>query len=83
VLDDFGGEAVLHYRHLNQGEDFETVAMTRVGTRLEATVPASYTDSPYALMYFFVLRSGDDAWVVPGLDETFANQPYHVLRQKG
>jgi hypothetical protein len=83
VLDGFGGEAVLHYRHLNQGEDFQTVAMTRVGSRLEATVPASYTDSPFALVYFFTLRSGGDAWIVPGLDETFANQPYHVLRQKG
>ncbi len=83
LLDGFGGEAVLHYRHLNQGEDFETVAMTRVGDRLEATIPASYTNSVYALVYFFTLRSGQDAWIVPGLDATFANQPYHVLRQKG
>jgi hypothetical protein len=48
-----------------------------------ATVPGDYTDSPYPLVYFFTMRHADgDAWILPGLDETLANQPYHVVRQE-
>jgi hypothetical protein len=79
----FDGVVELHYRHLNQGEHHRTVELTGEGGQLRAAVPADYTDSPYPLMYFFVLRhSGGDAWIVPGLDETLANQPYHVVRQE-
>ena len=75
----FDGTVVLHYRHLNQGEHYRTVELD-AGT---ATVPGDYTDSPYPLVYFFTVRHADgDAWIVPGLDETLANQPYHVVRQE-
>ena len=78
----FDGTVVLHYRHLNQGEHYRTVEMGGDG-RLSATVPGDYTDSPYPLAYFFTMRHADgDAWIVPGLDETLANQPYHVVRQE-
>ncbi len=76
------GDVVLHYRHLNQGEDYEQVVMTRSGDRFEATIPAGYSGSPYPLAYYFVVRAASgDAWIVPGLDRTLANQPYHVVRQ--
>jgi hypothetical protein len=72
----------LHYRHLNQGEDFRHVEMTASDGEFSATIPGAYTDSPYPLVYYFSARApGGDAWLVPGLDETLANQPYHVLRQ--
>jgi hypothetical protein len=32
--------------------------------------------------YFTVHAASGDAWLVPGLDRSLANQPYHVLRQK-
>lgn len=33
--------------------------------------------------YFFTVRdSAGDAWIVPGLDETLSNQPYHLVRQQ-
>jgi hypothetical protein len=74
----FDGTVVLHYRHLNQGEHYRTVELDAGA----ATVPGDYTDSPYPLVYFFTMRHADgDAWIVPGLDETLANQPYHVVRQ--
>ena len=74
---------VLHYRHLNQGEDFETVETSRNGATFEATVPGSYTDSDFALVYYFTVHaSGGDAWILPGLEESLASQPYHVLRQR-
>ncbi|GAA5032571.1 hypothetical protein [Actinopolymorpha pittospori] len=79
----FDGTVVLHYRHLNQGEDFETVETSRNGATFEATVPGSYTDSDFALVYYFTVHaSGGDAWILPGLEKSLASQPYHVLRQR-
>jgi hypothetical protein len=78
----FEGTVTCHYRHLNQGEDFVTTELRQNGSGLRATVPGSYTDSDFALVYYFTVHTaGGDAWILPGLDETLANQPYHVLRQ--
>lgn len=71
----------LHARHLNQGEDWTVLPMTRDGLRLSATIAAEYTEAKFPLEYFFVLRSRDasQAWLVPGLDLTLDNQPYYVV----
>ncbi|WP_162940239.1 hypothetical protein [Gryllotalpicola protaetiae] len=71
----------LHFRHLNQGEDWAVAPMLRVGDRLTAVIDAAYTAAPFHLQYFFVLRSEDgaEAWLSPGLDRSLANQPYYVL----
>jgi hypothetical protein len=55
--------------------------MNREGGELSATIPADYTEARFPLEYFFVLRDEDshDAWLVPGLEESLANQPYHVV----
>lgn len=79
---DARGQIVLRYRHLNQGEDYQQVAMTRDGGQFTARIPGTYSDSDYPLAYYFVVRTGaGDAWIVPGLERTLANQPYHVIRQ--
>lgn len=77
-----GVEAIdLHYRHLNQGEDFQRVAMSGDGTRYTAAIPASYTTDEYPLMYYFTLRfASGDARIVPGFADGLAAQPYHVVR---
>jgi hypothetical protein len=73
----------LHYRHLNQGEEYRAVEMSRGNWAHAATIPGSYTDSPYPLTYYFTVHEeSGDAWLFPGLDESLANQPYHVLRQQ-
>ena len=47
------------------------------------SIEASYTDSPYGLLYFFeVIASGGDAWMVPGYERDMANDPYYVLQAK-
>jgi hypothetical protein len=67
----FGEKAVLRYRHVNQGERFvESESME---------IPGEYTNSPFALMYYFVV--GESMW--PGLDATLANRPYFVVRARG
>ncbi|MEQ4209153.1 hypothetical protein [Actinopolymorpha sp. B9G3] len=79
----FDGHVVCHYRHVNQGEDFETAEMRWNGARYQVTVPGSYTDSDFALMYYFTIHdAGGDAWISPGLEDSLARQPYHLLRQR-
>lgn len=83
LADPFDGTIELRYRHLNQGEHYRTTQMDRQGGACTATVPGTYTDSPYPLVYYFTIRHADgDAWIVPGLDETLANQPYHVVQHE-
>jgi hypothetical protein len=78
----FDGTVTLHYRHLNQGEPYESVPMTGEGGEFSATIPGAYTDSDYPLSYYFVLTAeSGDAWIAPGLEHSLADQPYHVIRQ--
>ena len=72
----------LHYRHVNQAESYEIAEMTRSGGVYRATIPAAYTDSPYALLYFFELSdAAGHAWLYPGFNATLNNQPYFVVQQ--
>lgn len=74
-------EAELHYRHVNQAEAYCTSTMAPASDGcFTATVPKEYTNSPFPLQYFFVLRSGTGAWRIPELAEDLANQPYWVVR---
>jgi hypothetical protein len=43
----------LYYRHVNQGERFESISMQTDGKRFEAIIPAAYVESPYPLQYYF------------------------------
>ncbi len=64
----FGDKAMLRYRHVDQSERFmESDVME---------VPAEYTNSPFALMYYFVVGGS----MYPGLDATLSNRPYFVVR---
>lgn len=77
-----GTVARLRYRHVNQAEPYQETEMTPTadGSGFTAVIPAVYTDSPYALQYFFDIRTeAGDAWMFPGLDESLSVQPYYVL----
>jgi hypothetical protein len=72
----------LNYRHVNQGEYYEELSMEAEGQHFHAQIPAAYTKSPYALQYFFELRSSAaDAWLYPGLGASLTQQPYFVVAQ--
>lgn len=74
--------AHLHYRHVNQAERFESAAMEPHADGYRAVIPASYTDSPYPLQYYFELKQGPEkAWLHPGFVADLTNQPYFVLRR--
>ena len=71
----------LYYRHVNQSERYQSAEMQADGNRFRATVPGSYTKSPYPLEYYFELRrEAHPAWLFPGLGKSLQNQPYFVVR---
>ncbi|NKY58372.1 hypothetical protein [Nocardia flavorosea] len=77
-----GVEVTVHARHLDQSEHYLEMPMTREDEAgFTATLPAEYTDSPYAIQFFLLARdrTARTAWIVPGLDESLANQPYFVI----
>jgi hypothetical protein len=75
------GEHRLHYRHVNQAERWQSVAMAIDGTDASAEIPAEYTDSPYHLQYFISSSAKERISLTPGLSSTVSNQPYFVVKQ--
>ena len=70
----------LYYRHVNQGERFNSVKMEKNENSFQAIIEGSYTDSPYSVQYYFELKEkADSASLYPGFNKSFSNQPYFVL----
>ncbi len=75
-------EVRLHYRRINQAEHWKSLEMNGNRGTFQAVIPAAYTQSPFALEYYFELRpAGANPTLYPGFDELFANQPYFVLNR--
>jgi hypothetical protein len=72
----------LRYRRVNQAEAYRVEEMHAQEGRWGAIIPEAYTQSRYALQYFFELhdRAGQ-AWLHPGFAPDLCNQPYFVIRQ--
>jgi hypothetical protein len=74
--------ARLLYRHVNQAENYDLAEMKQHDGRYYAEIPAAYTQSPYALQYFFEVHQGPkQAWLLPGFDPDLTTQPYFVVRR--
>jgi hypothetical protein len=74
--------AHLYYRHVNQAERWQAIAMEGSGGKHKGAVPAAYTQSPFPLQYYFELReSPAKAWLYPGFAADLSNQPYYVVRR--
>ncbi len=72
----------LHYRHVNQMEAYVVKTMGEYDGSWRHTIPGEYTDSAFPLMYFFELQdAAGHAWLYPGFEADFANQPYFAVRQ--
>ena len=70
----------LFYRHLNQAEYVQEMAMANEGGVYTATVPGDYTDSPYDLLYYFEIKDqAGGAMMHPGFDEHCSGTPYFVV----
>jgi hypothetical protein len=75
--------AELFYRHVNHGERWRSVAMIESGDDMRGAIPGDYTRSPYPLQYYFVLRNAAQAWMYPGFNASFSNQPYYAVWKRG
>jgi hypothetical protein len=74
--------ALLYYRHVNQAEHYQSLAMAADGSGYRAAIPGDYTDSDYPLQYYFELReSPRTAWFYPGLGADLLGQPYFLMRR--
>ena len=69
----------LRYRHVNQAERWQSSAMQNEGQTYRAAIPAAYTQSPFALQYYFHLTLDGSAALYPGFNAVLANQPYFVV----
>jgi hypothetical protein len=75
--------ARLWFRHFNQAERWQSAEMLPLpeSDRMRASIPASFTASPYAVQYYFEVRlSKEHAVLFPGFDAMRANQPYYLVR---
>jgi len=72
----------LYWRHVNQAERWGATDMEAGNGAYRASIPAAYTDSPYALQYYFEVReSRARAWLYPGLGAELDQQPYFVVQR--
>jgi hypothetical protein len=73
----------LHYRRVNQAEQWQVLAMEKQGGQFHGIIPAAYTQTQFPLQYYFGLDHGERGAIpFPGLDATLANQPCLVVRLK-
>ncbi len=82
----FAGQASamkLWYRHVNQGEPWQSVAATAQGGTWRAEIPAAYTASPWPLQYYAEVWNGEGAAPYPGFPDRPGPQPYIVLHRMG
>ncbi|MDV3249725.1 hypothetical protein DevBK_00125 [Devosia sp. BK] len=73
---------VLHYRHINQAERWQSMPMEADGSGYKATIPAEYTKSDFHLQYFVSLRQDGQSTLIPGLAADLANEPYVTVMQR-
>jgi hypothetical protein len=70
----------LRYRHVSQAERWNTLDASREDGAYTAAIPAEYTQSKFALEYYFELEGGTGVkWMYPGFSKTLSNQPYFAV----
>jgi len=75
-------EVHLHYRHLNQAENYVSTPMERHASGFEASIPADYTRTDFPLEYYFEVHKTDGtAGLYPGFSPALTSQPYFVVRR--
>ena len=77
-------KVTLFYRHVNQAEHWASQTMAQTGDGYTSAIPATYTDSPFPLQYYFVLSHGEpaEASMYPALGNKFIRQPYFLVETR-
>jgi hypothetical protein len=75
---------VMHYRHVNQAERWQSVELRKSGDKYQGEIPADYTSRRFALQYYFEVVTGTtEATLFPPLASDLSNVPYFVVRRSG
>jgi hypothetical protein len=69
----------LFYRHVNQAERWQSIAMSKSARGFAAAIPGEYTQSPYPLQYYFAASIRDEFVSLPQWNSTMSNQPYYSV----
>ena len=73
----------IHYRHVDQAEEYKAEKMASHGSSYTFAVPVQYTQSPFDLQYFFAWNDqSGNAGLLPGLDPHRPRQPYYVSHRR-
>ena len=72
----------IHYRHINQSEEWQSQEVTKKKLNFSAIIPSSYTKTNFPLQYYFEFSENKISNFSPGLEDNLHNQPYFVIRQK-
>ena len=71
----------LHYRHVDQAENYVVAEMKLEGGQYTSAIPAEYTKTEFPLEYFFELNTkGEGGVIYPGFLSELTNRPYFVIR---
>lgn len=74
--------AVLYYRHVTQAERYQKTNLNWTGNTGSASIPAAYSNSPYPLEYYIMVKNEQgDASLYPGFNTELAGQPYFTVRK--
>jgi hypothetical protein len=78
------GPSVVHlyYRHVDQAERWLSTEMKKGADGYSAAIPGDYTNSAFALQYYFELQREDVAWLYPAFNATLSNQPYYAIAKR-
>ena len=77
-------QVILHYRHVDQAERWLKMEMESTESGFTGVIPAEYTQTVFALEYYFELRASNGAtWIDPALNATLSNQPYYAVMRRG
>ena len=77
-------EVFLRYRHVDQAERWQRLAMRANGKAFSTEIAGIYTQSPFAIEYCFELYTKDNAaWLAPGFNAALSSQPYYTVMRAG
>ncbi|MBZ9937223.1 hypothetical protein LB518_13040 [Mesorhizobium sp. BR1-1-16] len=73
---------ILHFRHVNQAERWQSMPLESGPDGYVGTIPSAYTRSDFHLQYFISLKRDGQSVLVPGLQADLANEPYFTALQR-
>jgi hypothetical protein len=74
--------ARLHYRRVNQAENYVTADMEKKGDEFRAAIRGDYTRTAFPLEYYFEVRKSDGvAGLYPGFSPQLTGCPYFVVQR--